>query len=82
MNKNTCGQQRVTHWTYKCLFCGEKGKGFDVLHAVSTFDADKNIRIIRTMITELNDGQLLKRIVGGDLMAMEAKYQLTCLAKL
>ena len=45
-----------------------------MLHAESTFDADKNIR---AMITELNDAQLLKRIVGGDLMAMEAKYHLT-----
>ena len=63
----------------ECLFCGEKGKESGVLHAVSTFDADKNIR---TMITELNDAQLLKRIVGGDLMAMEAKYHLTCLTKL
>lgn len=63
----------------KCLFCGEEGKESDVLHEVSTFDADKNIR---TMITELNDAQLLKRIVGGDLMAMESKYHLTCLTKL
>ena len=63
----------------KCLFCGEEGKESDVLHAVSTFDADKNIR---AMITELKDAQLMKRIVGGDLMAMEAKYHLTCLTKL
>ena len=58
----------------KCLFCGEEGKESDVLHAESTFDADKNIL---AMITELDDAQLLKRIVGGDLMAMEAKYHLT-----
>ena len=63
----------------KCLFCCEEGKESDVLHAVSTFDADKNIR---GMITELKDAQLMKRIVGGELMAMEAKYHLTCLTKL
>jgi hypothetical protein len=30
------------------------------------------------MITELNDAQLLTRIVGGDLIDMEAKYYLKC----
>ncbi|KAK3885021.1 hypothetical protein Pcinc_010676 [Petrolisthes cinctipes] len=34
------------------------------------------------MITELNDTQLLTRICGGDLMAMEAKYHLSCMVKL
>lgn len=62
----------------QCFFC-TKGEEEAVLHAVSTFDADKNIR---TMITELNDAQLMTRIVGGDLMAMDAKYHLTCLVKL
>lgn len=62
----------------KCFFC-EKGEEEPVLHEVSTFDADKNIR---DMITELNDTQLLSRIVGGDLIAMEAKYHLTCMVKL
>lgn len=62
----------------KCFFC-EKGEEESVLHEVSTFDADKNIR---DMITELNDTQLLTRICGGDLMALEAKYHLTCMVKL
>ena len=62
----------------KCLFC-EKGEEEHVLHEVSTFNADKNIREI---VTELNDTQLLSRIVGGDLIAMEAKYHLTCMVKL
>ena len=30
------------------------------------------------MITELNDAQLLTRIIGGDLIAIEAKYHLKC----
>ena len=54
----------------KRLFC-EKEKEEHVLHEVSLFDADKNICEI---ITELNDTQLSSRIVGGDLIAMEAKY--------
>ena len=58
----------------KCLFC-EKAEEEHVLHEVSTFDADKSIR-------EINDTQLLSRIVGGDLIAMEAKYHLTCMVKL
>ena len=53
----------------KCFFC-ESGTENGVLHDVSTFDADQNIR---TMITELNDTTLMSRLVGGDLMAMEAK---------
>ena len=62
----------------KCSFC-EKGEEEHVLHEVSSFDEDKNIREI---ITELNDTQLLSRIVGGDLIAMEAKYNLKCMVKL
>ena len=34
------------------------------------------------MITELNDTKLMTRIVGGDLIATEAKYHLPCLTKL
>ena len=62
----------------RCFFC-EKGREEDVLHEVSTFNADKNIR---HMITELNDTLLMARLVGGDLIAIEAKYHLTCLVKL
>ena len=34
------------------------------------------------MITELNDAQLLARIVGGDMIAMEVKYHLKCMVNL
>ncbi|KAJ8349373.1 hypothetical protein SKAU_G00245030 [Synaphobranchus kaupii] len=61
----------------KCFFC-ESGTDQGVLHEVSTFDADKKIQ---TMITELDDTKFMTRIVGGDLMAMEAKYHLPCLVK-
>ena len=61
-----------------CFFW-EKGEEENDLHEMSTFDADKSIR---DMITEINDTVLMTRIVGSDLMAMEAKYHLTCLTKL
>jgi hypothetical protein len=61
----------------KCLFCERSDDG--VLREVSTFDADHNIR---AMITELGDPKLMTRIVGGDLIASEAKYHLQCLVKL
>ena len=62
----------------QCFFC-EKGEEENDLHEVSTFDADTSIR---DMITEINETMLMTRIVGSDLMAVEAKYHLTCLTKL
>ena len=62
----------------KCFFC-EKGKQENVLHEVSTFGADESIR---NMITQINDTQVMTKIVGPDLIAMEAKYHLTCLVNL
>ena len=44
----------------KCLFC-EKGNEEGVLHEVSTFDADHNIR---AMITELSETKLMTRMVA------------------
>ena len=61
-----------------CMFC-DKGQEEGDLHLVSTFDADCSIRI---MITELQDTNLLPRIVGGDLIAIEAKYHFKCLINL
>ena len=61
-----------------CFFC-EEGYEEGDLHQVLTFDADINMR---SMITELQDTKLLARIVGGDLIAMEAKYHLKCLVNL
>ena len=57
------------------VFPLETGEEAGVLHQVSMYDADTNLRM---MITELNDAQLLTRIVGGDLIAMEAKHHLKC----
>ena len=63
-----------------CFLC-EKGAREDDgdLRQVSTFETDANIR---TIITELNDSRLLVRIVGGDLIAIGAKYHLKCLIEL
>ena len=62
-----------------CLFC-EKGQEEGDLHLVSTFDADNNIR---SMITELQNTELLARIEGGgDLIARDARYHLKCLVSL
>ena len=61
-----------------CVFC-VKGHEEGDLHQVSTFDADSNIR---SMVTELQDTELLARIDGGDLIAQETKYHLKCLTSL
>jgi len=59
-----------------CIFC-EKGVG--ELHNISTLDMDSNIR---KMAKDLEDYELLSRISGGDLIAIEAKYHLRCLTNL
>ena len=61
-----------------CFLC-EKGEDDGDLLQVSTFDTDANLR---TVITELNDFRLLVRIVGGELIAIGAKYHLKCLIEL
>ena len=57
----------------------ERGIEEGELHQVLTFDTDTNIR---TMITELQDTELLARIDGGNLIAKELKYHLNCLVNL
>ncbi len=59
-----------------CLFCrGEAGH----LHEFRTLGADDNIR---QMATELQERELMARMEGGDLIAIEAKYHLECLTAL
>lgn len=62
----------------ECIFCGKDGDHGD-LHSFTTFDADSHVR---TIATELQDTQLLGRIAGGDLIALEAKHHLSCLTQL
>ena len=59
-----------------CIFCGKEDGH---LHEFRTLDADANIR---RMATDLQDTALLAKISGGDLIAIEAKYHLTCLTEL
>ena len=64
---------------FECVFCvRSKGAREDDgdLRQVSRFETDANIR---TIITELNDFRILVRIIGGDLIAIGAKYHLKCL---
>ena len=60
----------------KCIFCKQStGK----LHQFCMLEASKNVRHIAT---DLQNSSLLGRIEGGDLIAIEAKYHLSCLAHL
>ena len=61
-----------------CVFCA-KGCEEGDLHQVSTYDANSNIQ---TMITVLQETELLGRVDGGDLIAKETKYHLKCLTSL
>ena len=59
-----------------CIFC-ENASGR--LHQFSTLQADASIP---SMAKDLRDASLLAKIEGGDLIALEAKYHLSCLATL
>ena len=59
-----------------CLFC-QQADGH--LHGVRTLGADENIR---QMASELHDIELMARMEGGDLVALDAKYHLECLTTL
>ena len=67
--------KRKASGTDKCIFCDE-GDSSGVLHNFSTLEADRNLRVIAA---ELQDFQLLAKISGGDLIAIEAKYHMKCL---
>ena len=58
-----------------CLFCQQGGH----LHKFTTFEADESVR---QMATELHETELMARMEGGDLIALEAKYRLQCLTAL
>ena len=46
------------------------------LHEIMTLNVDKSIQ---SMAIEMSDRELLVKISGGDLIALEAKYHLSCL---
>lgn len=57
-----------------CTFCGDMTT--DLLHEFTTFNMDKTIR---DMANEMCDSELLVKLSGGDLVAIEGKYHLSCL---
>ena len=66
-------RRKVTGSDEKCVFCDET---VGVLHSFSTIEADRNLHRI---VTDLQDFELLAKISGGDLIAIEAKYHMKCL---
>ena len=58
-----------------CLFYGQSGN----LHEVMTLEVDEKVR---QMATDLQDSALLKRLAGGDVIAIEAKYHKKCMKNL
>ena len=49
------------------------------LHKITTFEFDE---FVRQMAAELHETELMARMEGGDLIALEAKYHLQCLTVL
>ena len=66
--KHQSGMQRV------CIFCDKITS--EQLHEIMTLNVDKSIQ---SMAIEMSDRELLVKISGGDLIALEAKYHLSCL---
>src|SRR5207244_4765802 len=61
-----------------CFFCNEPA-GLTVLHEVSTYNIDTNVR---RCALELEDTALLAKLAAGDMIAIEAKYHQNCLRSL
>lgn len=59
-----------------CLFCHQEDGH---LHEFRTLGTDETIR---QMAIELQETELMARMGGGDLIALEAKYHLQCLTAL
>ena len=61
--------------TMSCLFCEISS---EPLHEFTSFNASKSIN---QMATAMGDQDLLVKLAGGDLVAIEAKYHFNCLSK-
>lgn len=61
-----------------CIICNKEA-GAEGLHLALTFDINYRVR---ECAQKLNDPDLLARLSGGDMVALEAKYHTTCLIKL
>ena len=60
-----------------CFFCQGDSKA-EPLHEFTTLNGDKSVNV---MATEMNDADLLTKLADGDLIAIEAKYNLACNTK-
>lgn len=70
--------QKNDNETSKCFFCDEIDCSKN-MHLVSTFNINEKIR---NAADRLDDHDLLAKLSAGDLIALEAKYHLSCLTKL
>jgi len=70
------GNQSKTGENDTCLFCNSMD---GELHSASTFSIDHTVR---KYAIKLKDTNLLRKIAGGDLVAIEAKNQKSCMTKL
>ena len=69
-DKRTAGKKDM------CLFCDSSE---DELHSASTFAIDNTVR---QYAIQLRDSCLLRKLAGGDLVALEVKYHKACMTKL
>ena len=60
-----------------CLFCDDDSKS-EHLHDFTMFNSDVSVNV---MATQMSDTNLLGKLAGGDLVALEVKYHFTCLTK-
>ena len=61
-----------------CIFC-EKGTGKEDLHSFSSLETSD---LVKQISVDLQDTDLMVRVSGPDLVAMKAKYHLSCLTAL
>ena len=59
-----------------CIFCSKKTN--EKAHECSTHNIDGRLR---AMAIEMEDTELLAKLAGGDVIAIEAKYHSTCMTK-
>lgn len=74
VKKGTSKRKKTSNSIWNCIFCTTDSN--DKLHNFTTLEADRSLRQIAS---EVGDFELLSRISGGDLVAIEAKYHLSCL---
>ena len=59
-----------------CIFCGEQNSG--KLYEYTTGNAEV---FLRTVVSEMDDNEMLTKLSSGGLVAIETKYHFFCLTK-